>query len=140
MYPRIVRLKLQRLMKLGDRFGSFPPPRQCQPEVVTRPDQAGLEPQCLIEFGLRRGDVPLSLQAGAKVVVGFGIVGPHLDGAAVLGLGFGGLEALVEAAGGFAQSPKGSPLGFNRRSPRIVGLIAGGQDLRDELVRFLAQA
>jgi len=48
--------------------------------------------------------------------------------------------ALVEAAGGFAQSPRGLPIGFNRRSPRIVGLLAGGSDLRDELVRFLAPA
>jgi myo-inositol-1(or 4)-monophosphatase len=48
--------------------------------------------------------------------------------------------ALVEAAGGFAQSPRGSPIGFNLRSPRIVGLLAGGRDLRDELVRVLAAA
>jgi myo-inositol-1(or 4)-monophosphatase len=45
--------------------------------------------------------------------------------------------ALVEAAGGFAGTLSGAPMVFNRRSPRIAGLVACGQNLRAELLRFL---
>ena len=45
--------------------------------------------------------------------------------------------ALVEAAGGFALTLKGSPIVFNRRSSRLEGLMAAGPGLQEELPRFL---
>jgi len=47
--------------------------------------------------------------------------------------------ALVESAGGFVQSLENSPLTFNRRSPRLSGLIAGGASLRADLSEFLSR-
>jgi len=46
--------------------------------------------------------------------------------------------ALVESAGGLVQSLENSLLTFNRRSPRLPGLIAGGASLRAELSEFLS--
>jgi myo-inositol-1(or 4)-monophosphatase len=46
--------------------------------------------------------------------------------------------ALVESAGGFVQSLENSLLTFNRRSPRLPGLIAGGAALRAELSELLS--
>jgi sulfate adenylyltransferase len=45
--------------------------------------------------------------------------------------------ALVESAGGFAESLDGSPLTFNRRSTLLPGLIAGGAKLQGEISGFL---
>jgi len=45
--------------------------------------------------------------------------------------------ALVESAGGFVQSLENSLLTFNRSSPRLPGLIAGGAALRTELSKLL---
>lgn len=45
--------------------------------------------------------------------------------------------ALVESAGGFAESLDGSPLTFNRRSPLLPGLLAGGAKLQDEISGYL---
>jgi myo-inositol-1(or 4)-monophosphatase len=41
--------------------------------------------------------------------------------------------ALVESAGGFVHTPDGSPLAFNRPSPSIAGLVAGGANIRSEI-------
>lgn len=46
--------------------------------------------------------------------------------------------ALVESAGGFVQSLEWSSLTFNRKVPRLSGLIAGGPSLRTELYEFLS--
>jgi myo-inositol-1(or 4)-monophosphatase len=45
--------------------------------------------------------------------------------------------ALVNSAGGFVQSLGDSPLTFNRRSPLLPGLIAGGRRLQTEISNFL---
>jgi len=45
--------------------------------------------------------------------------------------------ALIESAGGFTRSLSGPPLTFNRPSPRLPGLIAGGLGLEDEIFHFL---
>jgi myo-inositol-1(or 4)-monophosphatase len=48
-----------------------------------------------------------------------------------------GGTALVEAAGGFAQTCKGGLLAFNNRSSRVEGIVAGGKGLRERLFRLL---
>ena len=45
--------------------------------------------------------------------------------------------ALVNSAGGFAQGLDGRRLTFNRRSPLLSGLIAGGRGLRTEVSDLL---
>lgn len=47
--------------------------------------------------------------------------------------------ALIESGGGFAQTVSDSPLFFNRRSPLLPGLIAGGAGLREEVCHFLSE-
>ena len=42
--------------------------------------------------------------------------------------------ALVEAAGGFAGGPKNSPLSFNNKCSLLSGLVAGGANLRNEIL------
>ncbi len=46
--------------------------------------------------------------------------------------------ALIESSGGFALSLQDTPLAFNRPSPLLPGLIAGGSALRGEITRFLS--
>jgi myo-inositol-1(or 4)-monophosphatase len=45
--------------------------------------------------------------------------------------------ALVQAAGGYVECVDGSPLTFNRRSPLLPGLVAGGTNLRGEISALL---
>jgi myo-inositol-1(or 4)-monophosphatase len=45
--------------------------------------------------------------------------------------------ALVESAGGFVQTLKGSPVTFNHRPPLLSGLVAGGAGLRAEVTSLL---
>ena len=45
--------------------------------------------------------------------------------------------ALVESAGGFAQTLEGSPVTFNHRSPLLSGLVAGGAGMRAEVTALL---
>src|SRR5947209_2953655 len=46
--------------------------------------------------------------------------------------------ALVESAGGFMQTRCGKELSCNRKNPKICGLVAGGQLLKNDLLDFLA--
>jgi len=46
--------------------------------------------------------------------------------------------ALLESAGGFVRGLGNVPLVFNRKSPHLPGLIAGGAALREEVCRFLS--
>ncbi len=46
--------------------------------------------------------------------------------------------ALVESSGGIAISLHDTPLAFNRQSPLLPGLIAGGAALREEIIRYLS--
>ena len=45
--------------------------------------------------------------------------------------------ALVESAGGFVRTLDNGPLRCNQRNPLLSGLLAGGPDLRDELLSKL---
>ncbi len=45
--------------------------------------------------------------------------------------------ALVESAGGFAQTLEGLPVTFNRRSTLLSGLVAAGAGMRAEVTNFL---
>lgn len=46
--------------------------------------------------------------------------------------------ALIESAGGFVQGLDNSPLIFNRNSPLLPGLIAGGASLQTEITDYLS--
>ena len=46
--------------------------------------------------------------------------------------------ALVESAGGFAQTLEGSPVTFNHRKTLLSGLVAGGAGIRAEVTGFLS--
>jgi myo-inositol-1(or 4)-monophosphatase len=45
--------------------------------------------------------------------------------------------ALVQSAGGFANTLDYSPLSCNRRNPLLSGLIAGGPFLREDLISLI---
>ncbi len=47
--------------------------------------------------------------------------------------------ALVESAGGFVRSLEGTPLTFNRKTTLVSGLIAGGEGLRENILRLLSE-
>jgi myo-inositol-1(or 4)-monophosphatase len=48
--------------------------------------------------------------------------------------------ALIESAGGFTGTLDQSPLLFNNRKPKLIGLLAGGAALKDEIIALTAAA
>jgi myo-inositol-1(or 4)-monophosphatase len=48
--------------------------------------------------------------------------------------------ALIESAGGFVTTLQHTPLRCNNKSPKIAGLIAGGEFLKDDLTALIRQA